>query len=214
MIIWLRNLRNGPSWQSVEQFLFEAVAISWLLVLLHTFAFVACGGLNCIHESGHHHFWEQVFGPLVVCISCQQHGHGVCFFIFIFLKFIVLHCYGGSRWVMTNLSSANLAEKMWFLRTGGETGWNGGRSKKGDRWYPMISADTVTIGVYGGPDIMSFTFFFLFLLLLAVEWNNHLSPSIHVFGIGNATYFSRSLKLFKYFFVSRIKVYIYSWVVS
>ena len=87
------------------------------LVLAYTSAFVAWRSQLHTMSRVITIFGHRCFGPFAVCFSCQQYG--VCIFLlFLLFKFIVLHCYGGSRWVMTNLS-ANLAEKLRF--TGGET---------------------------------------------------------------------------------------------
>lgn len=65
--------------------------------------------------------------------------------------------------MMTSLS-ATLAEKTRFLRTGGETGGlngGGGARKEIDVCQYHQYWSCMCFGVYGGLDIMSFTFFFL-----------------------------------------------------
>lgn len=70
-----------------------------------------CVGVStAYHESGHHHFWAQVFRSF----GCLHFLSEIWSLLFLFFTFIVMHCNGGSWSVMTHLS-ANLAEKMRFL---------------------------------------------------------------------------------------------------
>lgn len=72
-----------------------------------------CMGVStAYHESGHHNFWAQVFQSFGWLSSF--HVRNIESFFILFFKFVFMHCYGESLWVMTDLS-ANLAEKMQFF---------------------------------------------------------------------------------------------------
>lgn len=95
---------------NIVTIILRLLAVSWVLLL--PYMFIAALGSQ-LHTMSRviTIFGHRCFGQLAVCILSE---HGVYFFSFYFFEFIIMHCYGGSWWVMIHLS-ANLAEKMWFF---------------------------------------------------------------------------------------------------